>query len=88
MERERFIAFTVKEEQVSNPVAVFAWSLPLRVRVDAVRLVGLIRFNVETVSVEVTISVFKKAVVVCWVEKATVERCSVPLPVHVDVAVM
>jgi hypothetical protein len=86
MERERFIAFTVKEEQVSNPVAVFAWSLPLRV--DAVRLVGLIRFNVETVSVEVTISVLKKAFEVCWVEKATVERSSDPLPVHVDVAVM
>ncbi len=65
MDLERFIAFTVKEEQTSNPVAVFAWSPPLRVRVDVVKLGGLMRFKVETVSVEVTTSVLKKADDVC-----------------------
>ena len=57
--------FTVSEEQTSKPVAVSVWSEPLRVRVDAVTLVGLMRFKVETVNVEVTISVLKKATEVC-----------------------
>jgi hypothetical protein len=78
MDRERFIAFTVKEEQTSNPVAVFASSPPLSVRVDNVVLVGLIRFKVDTVRVEVTTSVLKKAADVCWVEKVKDEINWVP----------
>ena len=50
-------------------MAVFAWSPPLNVRVDALKLGGLMRFKVETVKVEVTTIVLKKAVEVCWVEK-------------------
>lgn len=74
-----FIAFTVNVEQVSSPVAVFAWSPPLRVSVDAVKLVGLMRFKVETVKVEVTTIVLKKAVEVCWVEKRIDEINWVPV---------
>jgi hypothetical protein len=69
-------------------VAVFAWSEPLRVSVDAVKLVGLMRCKVETVKVEVTISVLKKEAEVCWVEKANDETKSEPLPVNVDIAVI
>jgi hypothetical protein len=87
MERERFMAFTVRVEQTTMPVMVLDWSPLGRVRVDAVKLVGLMRFRVETVRVEATVSVLKKAAEVCWVEKVKVERKSEPLPVKVETAV-
>jgi len=82
------MAFTVNVEQTSNPVAVLDWSPPLRVRVDAVTLVGLIRFKVDTVIVELTISVLKNVVEVCCVANENVEMKSEPLPVNVDVALI
>lgn len=88
MEREKFISFTFKEEQTTSPFTVLDWSPTERVRVDAVKLAGLMRFRVETVKVEAMVSVLKKAAEVCWVEMANVERKNDPLPVHVDVARM
>ena len=78
------MVFTVRVEHVTKPVVVFVWRAPLRVRVDAVKLVGLIRFRVDTVTVELTIIVLKKEVNVCWVEKLNVEIKSEPPPVKVD----
>lgn len=84
MYREMFMAFTVNVEQTSSPVVVFDWSPPLRVKVDAVTLVGLMRFSVDTVTVELTISVLKKAAEVCCAANENVEMKSEPLPVNVD----
>ena len=84
MYREMFMAFTVSVEQTSSPDVVLDWSPPLRVRVDAVTLVGLMRFNVDTVTVELTMSVLKNAAEVCCAANENVEMKSEPLPVNVD----
>jgi hypothetical protein len=86
MDRVKFMAFTVNVEQTSSPVAVFVWSLSLRVRVDAVTLVGLMRFNVDTVTVELMITVLKKAAEVCCVANENVEIKREPVPVNVEAA--
>ena len=78
------MAFTVNVEQTRRPVAVFEWSPPLRVKVDAVILVGLMRFKVDTVTVELTISVLKNAAEVCCAANENVEIKSEPVPVNVD----
>ena len=84
MERARFMAFTVSVEHTVRPVIVLDWSPPLRVSVDAVTLVGLMRFKVETVTVELTMSVLKNAAEVCCEANENVETKSEPLPVNVD----
>jgi hypothetical protein len=56
--------------------------------VDAVTLLGLMRFSVDTVMVELTTSVLKNAAEFCCEAKENVEMKSVPLPVNVDAALM